>query len=614
MKYIYNIKGVIAIVLILFCSACNDDFLERYPLDAVSDAAYWTSEGDFENYMNQFYSLFPSKTNYAAKYDWEIGSDNIIGDGEGAAQVPGKIFRNSSDASLTDGSWNSIYDWSRKINYFLEKKDNVPEDKLTIIGKHYIGEAYFFRAWIYYTGLKRFGGVPYFDKVLTDTDEDLYSPRLNRYDLAKKIMADMDLAIENLQWKGNGPAGVSGRITKEAALGYKAQMALFEGSWEHYHQGSDFGVDGKDGSDFLKMAHEAAKTLMDKMGSSVYKGDAGSEYRSLFNKDNYAGISSVLHYRHYLPDDGVGHRWNNYYGESGGSIGLTKSLVDDYLMADGTPKELSGDYQGDEFLVDLLQDRDPRLIQSTYNPNEGTIQDVQEKPGSDYKMPTMTGTYVCPTGYWVHKGYAPQDAAYQGGKAGSGLIYLRYAEVLLAYAEAKAILEILLQSDIDISINVLRDRIGMGAMDLNTLAAWEGNAEYVKIYQGESVVINEIRRERRVELALEGQRYDDLRRWAQLDLVNNWVPRGVKMQQFFDYAASPEGIEAGLDSKITPSNFEVDSQGYLLALGKLGDFGEGDIGFRISESRDYLWSVPVAEITLYKEKGDVVLTQNPGWN
>ncbi|MBD8489503.1 RagB/SusD family nutrient uptake outer membrane protein [Echinicola sp. CAU 1574] len=609
-KYLITRFLTLAAFIILMCS-CNEDFLERYPQDEISDAAYWTSEKDLENYVNGLYDILPSYTGYAPKYAWENGTDNMIGDDRGVTMINGRIWNTNGDAPASSSTWNGAYDNLRKINYFLEQKDKVGEDILAnASAAHYVGEALFFRAWVNFDLLKTFGGVPFIDQVLSTDSEELYAVRLPRDEFAQKIIDDLDEAIENLQWSGSGPAAASMRITKEAALGFKTRVALFEGSWEYYHakMASPFKVDGKDGSDFLNEAISASQMLIDRLGDNIYTTD----YRTLFNQDHYYDIPSVLLYREYLPSDGIGHRWWNYNGAGGGGIGLTKSLVDDYLMVDGTPIELSADYQGDATLEAVVASRDPRLGQTIYHPGQGTLGEII---GSSYAgtAPGITSTityYKCSTGYFCYKGVAPQDAVYNGSPAGQGLIYLRYGEVLLSHAEAKAILGTITQSDLDRTVNVLRDRVGMAHMDMANVTSWGGN--YQKRYPDESNLINEIRRERRVELAMEGQRYDDLRRWGALEQLIGWVPRGAKGQQFLDYANSTEGQAVGYS--LSASGIYLDEEGYLLPIGHRSDFQDGGTGFVFNANRDYLQAVPRGQIVLYQEKGGVTLTQNPNWN
>jgi hypothetical protein len=614
MKKIIKFLPVVLILLI----SCQESFLERLPKDRISEESFWTSEKDLETYVNGLYRCINTRRgSWASKYSVENGSDNILGIVE-IGFPDGKIYRTSSDASSTNGTWNGTYGWLRSINYMLGNLGKLDMATLSDNGKHYIGEAYFFRAYMNFQLLSTFGGCPYIDKVLSvDQKEELYKERMPRDQFALKVMADLDQAIENLQWAGTG-AAVSGRISKEAALGYKARFGLFEGSWEYYHQNTDFGVSGKNGKDFLEKAVAAADKLIEKLGNNVFKGSAGFEYAGLFNKIDYSAIPEALHYQVYSKDDGITVIWANY-ARGGGQVGLTQEVVDDYLMANGEPKEINtAAFKGDDTFVNMTTDRDPRLAQTIYFSEKwgsfGKLLDWESLNHQTMTAVTKAGNYYAPpSGYMFAKGVRSDKNEYsQYGFGEQGWIHLRYGEILVAYAEAKAILEemgagTLTQADLDKSINVLRDRVGMGHMNLAAVKSWNGNANYVKRYGNVSSVINEIRRERRVELVGEGQRYDDLRRWRMLGhLINGYVPRGAKAQQFLDYWG-PLG-------KLSAGDIKVDANGYLLPGGHRSDFLAGGEGYKIDEGRDYLWSIPKNEINLYKSEADVVLTQNPGWN
>ncbi|MCT4591263.1 MAG: RagB/SusD family nutrient uptake outer membrane protein [Carboxylicivirga sp.] len=594
--------------------ACSDDFLEREPKDAISDSSFWTTENDLKLYANGFYGSVPSYRGWGSKYSVENGSDNALGIKE-MTFPDGKIFRTNSDAGNNSNTWNDIFRWLRSINYMIGNLEKYDMSALSEDGKHYVGEAYFFRAYHNYRLLSTFGDAPFIDAVPNLDDVDLlYKERMPRYDFAMKIMEDLDMAIANLKTIDNVDKG---RISKEAALGYKSRYALFEGSWEYYHQNTDYGVNGKDGRDFLQLAVGASNQVITKLGGNVFKGSSGKEYWELFNQKDYSTIAGVLHYQVYNKEEGIAHVWANYAG-GGGQIGLTKAAVDDYLMANGEPKEINtGDYQGDDDFAALIANRDPRLAQTIYTKEKwGTFDNLSAIPEqNNIEMAAVTSKawyYAPPTGLMFAKGIRPDRTEYTDrGWGEAGWIHLRYAEVLLANIEAKAILEGLgqgsvSQQDIDNTINVLRDRVNMGHLTLANISAWSGDANYFNRYGNVPALINEIRRERRIEFIGEGYRYDDLRRWRMLGhLIRGNVPRGAKAQQFLDYWG-PQG-------KLEPGDITVDSQGYLLPGGFRSDFGEGGAGYQIDEGRDYLWPVPKGQIDLYKSEADVVLTQNPGW-
>ncbi len=599
-KYIYIITILLVIV------SCNDDYLDRYPLDFVSEEMVFKTEADFELYVNQFYDLFSNNPSLYKFFGQENGVDNLIGIRD--IQFPtAKLYQTSSDAPVSSSNWNSSYDWIRRINYFIEQKDKIPAEELTAKGTHMVGEGYFYRAWLYFNLLSTYGGVPYIDKVLSTNSEELYTPRMSRDQLMSKIVEDLDVAISKLQWSGEG--GIpKGRVSKDMALGYKARFCLFEGSWEYYHQGTSFGVSGKNGQEFLEHAVEAAQALIDQLGANVYTGSAGREYFDLFSQVDYSNIPEVLHFKTNSVEEGFHYDliWEAPYG-------LTKSMVDAYLMDDGLPKELSSNYMGDDNINDLVKNRDPRLQQTTYYSDKyGPVSNISPYyEGIDNTLPMPSPSLrsdYCASGYYCIKSWDFDATDLMPYESDDGIIYLRYAEVLLAYAEAKAILDeigtaTLTQADIDKTINVLRDRVGMAHMNLGVVKSWEGNSDYMKYHPSQSSVINEIRRERRIELVAEGYRHDDLRRWRALEeILLGYIPRGAKANQFYEYY-----------DELLAGELHEGSDGYIYPGGNDGRFTEGGSGGLVSDERDYLSPIPFGQINLYEDKGNVTLEQNPGW-
>lgn len=604
-------------------TSCSSDFLEKYPQDAISDVKFWTTENDLKVYSTQFYQFVDHRTgSWNSKYSIENGSDNIMG----LVEIPfpdSRIYNRDVIAGNSDWTWDGTYANLRKVNYMIGKvAEKYKVEELSVSGKHFVGEAYFFRAYLNFRLLSLFGGCPFVDKVLSAEDEEaIYHPRMDRDIFAKTIINDLDTAVSYLQNVGVGSAE-AGRISKEAALGYKVRFALFEGTWEYYHKGTVFGVEGKDGSGFLNEAVEAGNTLMAIMGDKLYVGPEGQEYWALFNKKDYSKIPGVLHYQLYSKALGLTNIWANYFG-GGGQIGLTKSVVDDYLMKNGLPIELAGcDYKGDDSFVNLTADRDPRLEQTIYFEEKwgpfGNLTDHEAQ--LNVKMTAITPScydtyYYVPTGYNIVKGVLPDRNEYSDAGCGEqGWIYLRYAEILLSYAEAKAILGTITQEDIDKTVNLVRKRVGVAPMNLETVKSWDGNPAYFKRY-GDKVnsVVNEIRRERRVELVGEGLRYDDIRRWRAFGiLIKGWIPRGAKAQQFFDFYSEKNNVDGR--NVLKSGDVAIDSKGYLLPGGKVrpNDFGKDGSGCVIDEGVHYLSPIPREQILLY-EKKNVKLEQNPGW-
>ena len=257
---------VVATFCIVCASACNDDFLDRDPLDAVSDASFFNTAADLQSYVNQFYSSTLPRYIYtggalgAANVGLDLNSDLMVQNDNPRLLQEGA----SSLAPVTSSTWTSGYSNIRSLNYFMENYDRIPSrDEQT---DQYIGEGYFFRAWQYFQMIQSFGDVPYIIQVLDPADkESLFGARESRHQVALGVIQDLDSAIANLNWKGTGSAAPAGRVNKETAIVIKARVALFEGTWERYHaaNGTPFAVSGQDGTNFLQMVAPAIDELID---------------------------------------------------------------------------------------------------------------------------------------------------------------------------------------------------------------------------------------------------------------------------------------------------------------------------------------------------------------
>ena len=259
MKHIKFYKYIAMVFIVFVIPSCSDDFLDKAPLDAASDATFFRQASDFENFLNGLYGNVIRSTRQDQLFlQLEQNTDNIV-----TTEVFGGIYErsNAGIASQTNNIWNNQYTFIRSINYMLNSQDNL--ETRDEVADHYIGEGYFMRAFFYFNLLQNFGGVPYIDEALGTSSEDLYKPRDSREFIATKIIEDLDEAIALLQWKGQGPA-VIGRINKEAALHLKTRVGLYEGTWERYHgaKSSPFAVSGNDGSTFLNAAVEAGDMLI----------------------------------------------------------------------------------------------------------------------------------------------------------------------------------------------------------------------------------------------------------------------------------------------------------------------------------------------------------------
>lgn len=571
----------IYLVLFLFTLSYScTKVLDKPLLDEISESTYWKTSTDLELYVNQFYTTFRNPATY---YNLDNNSDNL------QPMAPNGVMNGTRSIPSSGGGWN--WENIREINFFFQNASKVKEGSIDDINQ-YKGEAYFFRAYFYFDKLKRFGDVPWYNEALNINSEELYAARDPRNEIADHIVNDLDSAIAFLKEKKDLPTG---RLNRGCALLLKSRVGLYEGTWEKYHEGDPFGVKGSNGQKYLELAADAAGKLMEEGNFSLYStGKPLEDYYGLFSQDDLSGNSETILFETIDPAIGLSD-WNWAYlnGQGAGASGITKQLIDDYLCKDGFPISISNEYKGDSTLVQTATNRDPRLPQTVWIPGQLRL-NTQPAPAY-FSQPTLAtaGEFGTSTGYMVKKGSTTDPEQNTGSSTDlhSKLdrIVFRYAEALLNYAEAKAELGTLTQADLDMSINLLRDRVGMPHLTMDV-----GYTDPNWSFPALSPIINEIRRERRIELATEGFRYDDLMRWAAGDILI----RGVRLKgaRFIKGVSFPQ-----LEDQL--KDIAVDANSYIDRYQKSAPNG---FGFNIK--RDYLFPVPTNELTLNEN-----LTQNPGW-
>ncbi|HLT05902.1 MAG TPA: RagB/SusD family nutrient uptake outer membrane protein [Cyclobacteriaceae bacterium] len=565
----------LSLILIASITACNEDFLDRYPLDAISDVNYFKTPKDLETYMNSFYS-----TTYFAKYPnhgADFNSDNQVGTNVDSRLQGTRVINTSGSIG---------FGWIRRVNYFFDNYKKVEESYALEDYQQYLGEAYFFRALSYYTMLQQYGDIQWITYELKTDSPELYNPRDSRDLVATNIIAALDSAAMYLtaeKTKGQG------RVNRWMALLIQSRVALYEGTWQKYHANTAFGVSNAQPEKYLQKAAAAALELMQSGVYDIYTtGNPESDYYDLFALQDYSNNSEIMFWREYNNELSRGNSSftndRNHRMEFPNDNSITKSLADAYLCIDGRPISVSPLFQGHSSLMEEKVNRDPRFYQNIATHDriwrihkDGTI----EYWKTVYDKLNSNAAHNSPAGYINIKGYNP-DMNYhvQQYEESPGIIY-RYAEALLNYAEAKAELGTITQEDIDISIKKLRDRVGMPNLELANITH-DPNWDFPDL----SPIINEVRRERRVELATEGFRWHDIARWAAADeLIVGKRPKGFKASQV---AVNP---------------FPVDEDGFLDPFKNAMPNGYG-----FDVNRDYLNSIPLTEIVLNPN-----LTQNPGW-
>jgi hypothetical protein len=471
--------------------------------------------------------------------------------------------------------WNFV----RAINVGLANYDraNIPQaakDK-------YAGEARLFRGWFYADKVSKYGDVPWVEKELNVNSEELYAGRTPREEAMNKVLEDLNFASTKLpnSWNdGNAP----GRLNRWCALLVKSRVCLFEGTWRKYHGGTNANM-------WLEEAAKAAKELMDNGPYKLYTtGNPQTDYNAYHRVLNLAGNPEVMYWRKYQLGVFTNHV-QSYFEYAGGA---TKSMVEDYLATDGLPITLSPLYKGDDKIEDVFENRDPRLRQTVLHPADAARYKYHLADGRSYpRLNGMAGGYISETGYHIIKHYNADDMIGKAfDTAESPAIILRFGEALLNYAEAKAELGTITQADLDISINKLRDRVAMPHLKIGNVPV---DPRYAN--DGVSPLIAEIRRERRVELFMEGFRYNDLRRWKQGKKLT--IPT---MGMRWNDAAKARYSGAVVKSAVDP----VSGKTYI-------DVYQGTDWANpvFDEGKHYLWPIPLNILAQ-----NPAIKQNPGWN
>ncbi len=599
---------LIPAIAMVMCLVSCDKFFDRTPKATMAPENYFRDATDLQLFSNSFYNNLLTKEPYSEQSDHMVCLNlSAVMRGGNNRTVP----NSGGGWGSGSGAWGDL----RKMNTLLEYIDQC-EDKDAVV--KYTALTRFFRAYFYFNMIKRFGDVPWIDRQLESDSEELYRPRDSREVVMGHMLEDIDYAIENL------PAGVSTyRVNRWTALALKARFCLFEGTFRKYHDPANYPKmyveplpeGSRSASDYLTLAAQAASEIMD---NGPYKLADVADYRLLFanvdaNKDEF-----ILA----IKNDQSLQICNNATAfavmSTQGTPGFTRKFIAGVLMADGTRFTDKPGWETMQF-ADEMAGRDPRLAAITVGPGCVWL-------GDEAVSAPDLGCSV--TGYQVQKFVMDKTLPEWGrvDKSYNDMPVFRYAEVLLNYAEARAELGALTQEDLDNTVNKLRDRVGMTA-HLNLEAA---NADPDPFLSGEPYgyrnvsgaykgVILEIRRERALELAMEGFRLTDLIRWREGKCLEQPIC-GMYFPGVGKYDLSGDGtpdinIWTGTNPKSKDVvDFELGvSTGIVLTEGTKGNiYHHAGIERSFDEGRDYYYPIPTKERQLYHNKG-VLLKQNPGW-
>jgi hypothetical protein len=588
--------------LLLITTGCKK--LEQEPQATASNSAIFGSEQGLQLYSRSFYNNLPAANDV-------VRADNMC-DYAARTDVPSFLTASGFGPNQSSGwSWTAL----RNINYFIENCTNpqVPENTR----RNYIAIARFFRALFYYDKVQRFGNVPWYGKPIEVYDTvSLYKPRDSRQLIMDSVLADLNFACDNITTTD----ATRSLITKYVALSYKSRICLFEGTFRKYHSGSGGLAEGLGGSadNWLTEAANAAKKVMDEGGFGLNTtGGTDVAYRQLFISKapvtKEVILSNVCDATLNVLNDA------NWYWTSatyGSRLSFSRTFVNTYLNIDGTPFTAVPGYETKLF-AEEVQNRDKRLQQTIRMGNYRRLVAGTSQPAP----PTFSYTY---TGYQPIK-WTLDDDYYDGGTRNDNSICLmRYAEILLNYAEAKAELGTLTDAEWATTIGALRTRAGITG-GLTTKPAVVDTYLQANYFPGISdPVLLEIRRERGIELSWEGLRFADLIRWKRGELLTTpwkgfYVPAlstpmdlngdGTNDVLFYQGTAPAQSSFPGvtfINVSANLSNGSVNPQ-------RLSNNTSGEITWlnnvtRVWQDKKYLYPIPTNDLNI-----NPALGQNPGW-
>jgi len=580
--------------LILFVIA-GCEKLDQEPQSTASKSAVFGSESGLQLYTNSFYSILPGSST----------SEDAMSDYLAVKSVSSFIQEGVFAPNLSSGwSWGDL----RNINYFIENNNDPAVSAET--RKNYLGIARFFRAYFYFEKVKRFGDVPWIGKTLAVSDPALYNPRDPRALVMDSVLADIDYAIANIK-ASNDPSRST--ITKDVALAFKSRIALFEGTFRKYHTGLSLQATAEV---WLNHAAAAAKEVMDKKTYAINTaGGADNSYRLVFTSAKPV-ISEVMLASIADPTLNVLNDANWWWtsGTYGAKASFTRTFINTFLNIDGTPYTNNPAYPSMLF-KDEVKNRDLRLKQTIrsgdYKRISGGVQ-VAAPPVFSYTF----------TGYQPIK-WTLDDMSYDAGSLNINSIpMIRYAEVLLNYAEAKAELGSLTDADWASTVGVLRARAGItgGLSSKPTLADPYLVANYFPGIADAAIL--EVRRERGIELSLEGLRFSDLLRWKrgplmQLEWNGFYVPAlnlpmdlnedGVSDVAFYQ-GSKPLPAVAGVTYVDVSAQVSGKTNSQQLRNGTSGELTWMSEISRKWDDKLYYYPIPQADLLRNPKLG-----QNPGW-
>ena len=534
-KYI----NIISILVIIAFSACEN----------------WKSSDDFQKAANDFYFSLQEAPQYI-----DLNSDIAFGGS------PNEVSNGSYLVPANDDIWDKSYEFIRGTNYLLLKAE---ESALGEEIDRWVGEALFFRAYNYWNLVKKYGGVPKITVVLDVNSPELYTAKSTQAEIIDFILEDLDNAIDKLPLQSELTSDELGRTTRGAALALKARVALYQGTWAKSR--------GEANSDsYLDMAIDAAEAVVASGEYGLYESKGDESYKYLFILEGDDSNEVILARRYYYSQSIV-HNWTRELWFN--AMVPTKNLADMYLATDGLPITKSSLFEGYDEMASEFENRDPRMGMTFIVPGSSIF---FEGGLNQITYPGFMGTNATLTGYMLRK-FLGEDLNSTQFNGEYDYKEFRYGEVLLILAEALYEKNgSISDTDLGRTINELRGRANMPGLT-NSFATTNGLN-----------MREEIRRERTVELAFEGFRREDLRRWKTAETVLPQSLKGVKFVGSEFQARYPD---------LTPgTDIQVDADGFIVA--------DPSTARNFVSPKHYLDPIPSQQVQL--SKGSLV--QNEGWD
>lgn len=579
MKTIYNtIKVVCVGMMAMTMTSC----LDFSPEAQMNDDTVWNSASNFQLFANQFYT-YTHDFQSGDPYQYAV-SDGPHSDTRSDLMAEANVNVYSQGTNTVpekDNNYTKLYQHIYYTNLLLKNAASFGDQKSIAVP---VAEAKFFRAYCYFELVQLYGNV-----ILLTEPVDIDSPKMNAVRDDRSLVIDQ--CVQDLQDAANGlpdTPSEAGRLSKDAANAFLSRVALFEGTWQKFHNG---GADATENSErvtsLLNTAKTAAKAVMEaghyklfyneKLGTESYRymfilEDAQCNPAGLTTKDN---TEYILARRHRL-EDGIGLNITKAYLTN--AVYPTRKLANMYVCQDGLPIDKSAQFKGYDLATSEFQNRDNRMLTTLAQRGTKVWDNTAEHcrtawDDSDLARAKVVGA-TANSGYQTHKWAVERQVADRYESMDFPVI--RYAEVLLNFAEAVYELQgRISDSDLDKSVNLVRQRSNPKMVKLSN-ALVDNNGLSMR---------EEIRRERTVELVFEGFRIDDLKRWATAPVEMPQTLLGVKWK----------GTQ--FESLWANQSRQLDADGCIILYDN-----------RQWDDKLYLYPLPSDQMQLNPNIG-----QNPGW-